>query len=220
MWGVYHRDISDGNLMYKKDDTGKVIGVLGDFDLSSLLAKPSTNTERTGTVPFMALDLLTKKALAGEVPHDYGHEAEAYFWVGVYDTACYNNGRTVNTAPPAQWNSLNATTLREKKLDYLDRLEEHEATASQEDVWNGLSYLEGPLERRRIFRRSKTKKPVPDTLDVMDLTLPSRRKPLDPLDLDPKSVRDEFLRVRRAAEGRYPSLLNQTSTSSSYTSHR
>jgi Fungal protein kinase len=134
--GVYHRDISDGNLMYKKDkDTGEVTGVLADFDLSSLEGDVTSNTERTGTVQFMALDLLSEEALAGEVKHDYCHEAEAYFWVGVYDTACYHNGQTVNNAVPAGWNSLGATAMREKKRDYLSRLGKHRATDSQKDVW-------------------------------------------------------------------------------------
>ena len=89
--------------MYRKDKTtGAVIGVLADFDLSSLKAKTSLNTKRTGTVPFMALNLLSTDALAGKVEHDYCHEAEAFFWVGVYDTACYDNGHTVHSTIPAQ----------------------------------------------------------------------------------------------------------------------
>src|SRR6266404_9047089 len=152
--GIYHRDISDGNLMYRRDkNTGEVIGVLADFDLSSLEEQASQNTERTGTVLFMALDLLSTKALVGQVTHDYGHEAEAYFWVGVYNTACYDNGHTVHLAVPAQWNSLGAITMRKDKRDYLAILPEHVATSSQKDVWNGLYLLYTPLKQRKIFKR-------------------------------------------------------------------
>ena len=202
--------------MYRKDNnTGEVIGVLADFDLSSLKANTSRNTERTGTVPFMALDLLSTKALAGEVEHDYGHEAEAYFWVGVYDTACYNYGHTVNSEVPARWNSLGAIAMREKKTDYLANLGEHDATSSQKDVWKGLSYLRMPLEQRQIFRRPT--EPDPDMLRAMDpnLPLPSGAMPFDASVQEPKAVRDHFLLVKHNVEKHYPSLLNKTSTSSS-----
>jgi len=64
--GVKHNDISVKNLMYDKlnDDHG----VLNDYDLSHLQGtqRPS-GTERTGTKPFMALDLLTDDSWAGLV---------------------------------------------------------------------------------------------------------------------------------------------------------
>jgi Fungal protein kinase len=209
--GVYHRDISDGNLMYKRDkDTGDVIGVLGDFDLSSLQGNYRSNTERTGTVPFMALNLLSDKALAGNVEHDYCHEAEAYFWVGVYDTACYHNGHTVDGAVPAQWNSLGARSMREKKTDYLSFLDGHVATSSQKDVWLGLRLLLHPLKQRQIFER-------PTELDPTGLLVLQRLgrqpEPFDPSTLQPKAVRKDFLSVKELAEDTYPSL-TRTSTSS------
>ncbi|KAJ7770470.1 hypothetical protein B0H16DRAFT_1410652 [Mycena metata] len=56
---IMHRDISRNNLMYRRID-GKVYGVLNDFDLSAHLDKesPSTSKQRTGTEPYMAIDLL------------------------------------------------------------------------------------------------------------------------------------------------------------------
>jgi hypothetical protein len=208
--GVYHRDISDGNLMYKRDkDT--VIGVLADFDLSSLQGKYISKTERTGTVPFMALDLLSEKALAGEVEHDYGHEAEAYFWVGVYDTACYDNGLTVHDAVPAQWDSLGANAMRKEKKDYLSRLKEHDATPSQKDVWEGLSILRDALKERQIFERPTA--PDPKLISVW-LSIGMEPPQLFNASVQkPNAVRDHFLLVKRYAEGRFPSL-KRTSTSS------
>jgi hypothetical protein len=60
--GVLHRDVSPGNLMWYWGEDDTLMGVLNDYDLSSLatLQGPEGN-ERTGTVPFMALDLLTAK---------------------------------------------------------------------------------------------------------------------------------------------------------------
>ena len=70
-WGLHHRDISSGNLMYTRDEQGRVVGVLNDFDLSVLASLASEfSTERTGTVPFMATDLL--RFVDGCLPHLYG----------------------------------------------------------------------------------------------------------------------------------------------------
>jgi hypothetical protein len=198
--------------MYKRDeDTGEVIGVLADFDLSSLQGKDISNAERTGTVPFMALDLLSKDALAGKMEHDYGHEAEAYFWVGVYDTACYDNGYTVDDAVPAQWNSLGANAMREKKRDYLSRLAAHIATPSQKDVWKGLSLLQVPLKHRQIFERPT--EPDPDMLHLLQLS-GLTPQPFDASVQAPNAVRNNFLLMKDLAEDHFPSL-KRTSTSSS-----
>jgi hypothetical protein len=194
--------------MFKKDkDTGKVIGVLGDFDLSSLEDNKVSNTERTGTVPFMALDLLSTKALAGNVVHDYCHEAEAYFWVGVYDTACYDSGRTVHSAVPAQWNSLGAEAMRIQKRDYLSNLSTpagHIPTSSQKDVWKGLSLLRIPLKERQIFER-----PTESNLSLYEFT----PQPWDASLHEPNAVRKRCLELKDLAESYFPSL-SRTSTSS------
>ncbi|KAG2753919.1 hypothetical protein P692DRAFT_201228671, partial [Suillus brevipes Sb2] len=70
--GVHHRDVSPSNLMVYKTSDGRYIGVLNDFDLSSTRDTPS-GQERTGTVPFMAIELLTKEAIEGKVQHLYQH---------------------------------------------------------------------------------------------------------------------------------------------------
>ncbi|KAK6992607.1 hypothetical protein R3P38DRAFT_148162 [Favolaschia claudopus] len=56
---IIHRDISISNFMYHKVN-GKLYGVLNDFDLAlSLDHQPlSTSKTRTGTKPYMAIDLL------------------------------------------------------------------------------------------------------------------------------------------------------------------
>ncbi|KAN0086250.1 hypothetical protein V8E55_007384 [Tylopilus felleus] len=69
---VYHRDISSSNLMYYKDQDGKICGVLNDFDLAST-QETATGTERTGTIPFMALDLLEG---VGSLRYDDGKNRE------------------------------------------------------------------------------------------------------------------------------------------------
>ncbi|SJL06587.1 uncharacterized protein ARMOST_09929 [Armillaria ostoyae] len=78
--GIAHGDISVGNLMYNAV-TKKAI--LNDFDLAAVM-KPGDISpqkkgfERTGTRPFMALELLRKAN--GEVRRRYWHDLESFAW--------------------------------------------------------------------------------------------------------------------------------------------
>jgi len=84
--GIHHGDISLNNLMYSVSPTGKVEGVLNDYDLASWDKFPTTNSDRTGTVPFMALELL-RGGLERQIPRLYRHDAESFVWVLTYLTA-------------------------------------------------------------------------------------------------------------------------------------
>ncbi|KAH7891061.1 hypothetical protein F5I97DRAFT_1827025 [Phlebopus sp. FC_14] len=117
--GVYHRDVSPSNLMYYRDKDGNVVGVLNDFDLASL-GDGVTGTERTGTVPFIALDLLTDEALRGEVKHLYEHDAESFIWLLTWISLRYRNGQPMKNKALDQWPIVDAMTCREKKLNFLD----------------------------------------------------------------------------------------------------
>ncbi|KAI0323383.1 hypothetical protein GY45DRAFT_1264654, partial [Cubamyces sp. BRFM 1775] len=52
-----------------------------------------------GTIPFMAIDLLTEKGLDGRVAVLYRHDLEALIWVLVWVVCCYDNGKMVYTVP-------------------------------------------------------------------------------------------------------------------------
>jgi len=76
--GIQHGDVSLGNMMW--DDRRKV-GILNDFDLSKFAdQKGQSGQDNTGTLPFMALDLLSEEGLRGEIPRLYRHEAESFAW--------------------------------------------------------------------------------------------------------------------------------------------
>ncbi|KAH7880931.1 protein kinase [Lentinula edodes] len=78
--GILHRDLSSGNIMYRRKN-GKVYGVLNDFDLSSRVQdmnKGPTSKQRTGTRPFMSLDLLNPDWEGG---HLYRHDLESLFYI-------------------------------------------------------------------------------------------------------------------------------------------
>ncbi|KAG9005172.1 hypothetical protein FRB94_001789 [Tulasnella sp. JGI-2019a] len=101
--GFHHRDISEHNLMYFEEG-GKVFGVLNDFDLATMAGvKHATNSERTGTLPFMALDLLTIDGCNGGIEHLYRHDLESFWWVFVWITFRFQNGKLVEGPPFSEW---------------------------------------------------------------------------------------------------------------------
>ncbi|KAF8199155.1 hypothetical protein BJ912DRAFT_1139959, partial [Pholiota molesta] len=80
--GVIHPDISETNLMYWKKPDRPFCGVLSDYDLSWSIKldrqdRGPSSKQRTGTGPFMAIDLLDptpRKRL-------YRHDLESLFYV-------------------------------------------------------------------------------------------------------------------------------------------
>ncbi|KAK7029727.1 other 1 protein kinase [Favolaschia claudopus] len=79
---IMHRDISVANLMFHEVD-GKMYGVLNDFDHALDFGKKSVpaSKQRTGTKPFMAIDLLLEPP-----EHLYRHDLESFLYVLVFLT--------------------------------------------------------------------------------------------------------------------------------------
>ncbi|TFY78117.1 hypothetical protein EWM64_g5894 [Hericium alpestre] len=86
--GVLHRDLSVNNLMFRLHPKYKVCGLLNDWDLSETVSNETphlrntgaTARHRTGTAPFMALDLL----LDNPPRHLYRHDLESFVYVLVW----------------------------------------------------------------------------------------------------------------------------------------
>lgn len=76
--GVEHGDPSLYNIMCHPETRR---GVLTDFDLSILQWEDRVpGCDRTGTVPFMALELLQEEYWSGDIVRYYHHELEAFIW--------------------------------------------------------------------------------------------------------------------------------------------
>jgi len=71
--------------MYNPSPAGKPEGVLNDYDLASWREHPTTNSDRTGTIPFMSLHMLGG-GLEDRIPRLYRHDAESFIWVLAYIT--------------------------------------------------------------------------------------------------------------------------------------
>ena len=95
-------------------------GVLTDFDLTVfawLTRVPGTN--RTGTIPFMALELLQDQYWKGNITRRYHHELEAFMWMLPFVFLAYDNGKFDRKAPfVVDWMTSDHNTCREKKVDF------------------------------------------------------------------------------------------------------
>ncbi|KAK0478826.1 hypothetical protein IW261DRAFT_1337302 [Armillaria novae-zelandiae] len=79
---ILHRDISPGNIMWRRTVEGCIRGVLNDFDLSSFRsATGASSTQRTGTLPYMAYELLFNDENGQPPKHLYRHDVESIFYV-------------------------------------------------------------------------------------------------------------------------------------------
>ena len=65
------------------DVNGVPIGVVNDFDLATWVHHSTTNNDRTGTIPFMAIDLL-EGGLEDRIPRLYRHDLESFSWILAY----------------------------------------------------------------------------------------------------------------------------------------
>ncbi|KAJ3924644.1 MAG: kinase-like domain-containing protein [Lentinula lateritia] len=122
--GILHRDLSSGNIMYRRKN-GKVYGVLNDFDLSSRVRdmdKGATSKQRTGTRPFMSIDLLNPDWEGG---HLYRHDLESLFYI-MLCLACRYEAPGVPAPEPrpySQWFSgTDADVLDNKSKFFLNAL--------------------------------------------------------------------------------------------------
>ena len=98
--GFQHGDPSLSNLMI--NPTTKR-GVLNDWDLSYDGHSGGdeghvAGGERTGTLPFMALDLLSDEAWKGNVQRLYRHDLEGFIWILPWVFLQYEGSERTNTA--------------------------------------------------------------------------------------------------------------------------
>ncbi|KAG6835081.1 hypothetical protein H0H93_005028 [Arthromyces matolae] len=114
---VLHRDLSENNLMFKFGADNNVRGVLNDWDMASRVDENGENevsnaTHRTGTIPFMARELLVDGT---PPPHLYRHDLESFFYILVWAAINYDFGtaepRKIDFAT-ARWD---APTLEDAK---------------------------------------------------------------------------------------------------------
>ncbi|KAJ3992333.1 protein kinase [Lentinula boryana] len=118
--GILHRDLSIGNIMFRRKDD-KIYGVLNDFDLSSRVQDmdqgPSSN-HRSGTRPFMSPELLNPDWKGG---HYYRHDLESLFYIMVCVACRYERPGVAAAEPRAysKWFHGTDEEVRDNKTSFL-----------------------------------------------------------------------------------------------------
>ncbi len=152
--GVQHNDISEKNLMYDKLNENR--GILNDFDLAHLADRdPPSGLERTGTMPFMALDLLTDEAWEGGVKRLYRHDCESFAWVLLWICCRYEKGEEIPNAPLSTFITGDYARCRQVKYDILSELPGIKPTTSYKQYWEASTDLVGQFVKDRFGRVRK-----------------------------------------------------------------
>ncbi|KAK0201059.1 hypothetical protein DFS33DRAFT_1101359 [Desarmillaria ectypa] len=128
---IIHRDISPGNIMWRRTVNGDLYGVLNDFDLSTVRdATCASSLQRTGTLPYMAYELLINDENGNPPKHIYRHDVESVFYVIFLLCCCYQLVTTSNSHEPAilartkvpsqfdHWHKLGRADLKVQKGDF------------------------------------------------------------------------------------------------------
>ena len=133
--GIEHNDISVKNLMYDKLNEDR--GILNDYDLAHLEGNPRpSGTERTGTMPFMALNLLTEDAWEGKIERRYRHDCESFAWVLLWIFCRYDNGKEIDDAPLSRFITHCDKRCFESKYAIIPVLRTIMAAASYKGSWD------------------------------------------------------------------------------------
>jgi len=124
--GILHRDPSLNNIMYRfteepnaeGEQEKKVYGVLTDYDLSSWRKEletgyARTSQQRTGTPPYMALELL----MGPSTTHLYRHDIESLFYIMLLMCSRHTLGHVKDGASKV---TKQQVVMREGKLPYQD----------------------------------------------------------------------------------------------------
>ena len=152
-------------------DPFRRVGVLNDFDLVQIYGEPSGGGRQTGTITFMAFDLLSLK---GSYKRLYRHDVESLIWVLIW--TCLSLEYTDDDPPSRrgyhllrQWDHLelwkNPLTSRSTRLAFLTNTDQFGATKYFRRLWNLATQLIKWLNDQMARRRNEGK-PV----DVVDNT--------------------------------------------------
>ncbi|KAJ3992811.1 protein kinase [Lentinula boryana] len=152
---ILYRDLSIGNIMLRRKD-GKIYGVLNDFDLSARVQdmdQGPTSNHRTGTGPFMSIDLLNPNWEGG---HLYRHDLEPLFYIMLCLACRYERPNVLTPAPRAydEWFSGSDQQILDNKPLML-LLEHHQFNLISPNLRIG--YYQRPLESLVIGKYSTSK---------------------------------------------------------------
>ena len=130
-------------------------GVLNDWDLCRVrhrALQANHHQERTGTIPFMALDLLTHEYWNGEIKRLYRHDLEAFIWILPWVFLQYEGRKLSNKPVFERWNSSDYIAVRAFKKEYLYDPRRDKPMKCWEEEWQFACLLLSWLRQRESAR--------------------------------------------------------------------
>ena len=112
--------------MYRRKGE-EICGVLNDSDLATIKGDPSPSSkQRTGTKPYMAIQLLDDEG----VTHGYRHDLESLFYVILIVTSRFEDGEEIANPPLQAWFTVDSKTLATFKSHLITNFKLPTLTAS------------------------------------------------------------------------------------------
>ncbi|TFY74109.1 hypothetical protein EWM64_g9903 [Hericium alpestre] len=153
---ILHRDISVGNILCEQRPSGKFHAIVNDFDLATWIKADgspelSLSNHRTGTLPFMALELLRKRT----IQHRLRHDLESLFYVAIWwavEKDSTDNHAARNAL--ARWNEGPENRVAGVKEDFLE-----DSFIKSKVTFSGPYFVFGKAlqKLREIFRKVNVK---------------------------------------------------------------
>jgi hypothetical protein len=149
---------------YRKEDAPK--GFLINMDLAKLVGSrsPSGAPNRTGTMEFMAIEVLR-----GAAPHSWRHDLESFFYVLIWVCVIYGDKQRKTEIPYVlgQWSSRGAASFKYAQMssddEYLALLKHFKGNFSRltplinemrlilfPSVWGGIQ-ISTPQDHRPVY---------------------------------------------------------------------
>ncbi|EEB89310.1 hypothetical protein MPER_12606, partial [Moniliophthora perniciosa FA553] len=134
--GVEHGDISEANLRFCTETSWPK---LCDWDLSHFTGESRpAGFSNTGTLIFMASDLLTDRGMEGAVTRVYRHDAESLYWVLIWILARFRGGELLKS-PPLEfevWKQQSWESILARRTGAIQKLEDN--TERRKQIFSGI----------------------------------------------------------------------------------
>jgi hypothetical protein len=168
--GVYHGDPSLGNMALRIDERGKLHGVLTDWDLATVEELGAHHGDRrTGTRPFMAIDILCDQYWDGLIPRVYRHELEGFVWILPWVFFQYQDKKCTPHRIFKRWVDRDVLIIRSVKRDFYIEVGRpvpmYTPRYSWEEQWPLVPYTMCTLNRLNLLRQDLAYELHPDTID-------------------------------------------------------
>lgn len=179
--GIAHCDISLNNMMCTKK-YGRVIGILNDYDLAALMEPGArfpekSGWERTGSAPFMAVDLLSY--FDGSMQRWYRHDLESFSWCLLWK---------MFRKPPHYWTHEAFSKVATKKTECIAKFELYSGELKKEWDFSSKFMVSWILKLRDQCTRISTTV-IATLLEEDNLNAPASHK-LDICKVEYKKVED------------------------------